>query len=182
MPKHNGRYLQRTVLIISMIFVAIQLQSHAQESEQLATGSLRALERRARQAQALAEQVESLQQELMMAKQNISSNKTEIIQLGTNIEELHKTIEVQNAAIAEQKEQIRRRDEMLRLFRSGEFEYYQVIEGDTLASIAENPMVYGDKTKAIWIAYANAMEPDTDLNPGTVLIIPRFTEGVNYGF
>ena len=66
----------------------------------------------------------------------------------------------------------------------GNYEYYEVREGDTLAAIAANPTIYGDETKAGWIRQANQMhlsDPD-DLKPGEVLIIPRFPPSGRYEF
>ncbi|NCC53451.1 MAG: LysM peptidoglycan-binding domain-containing protein, partial [Spartobacteria bacterium] len=66
----------------------------------------------------------------------------------------------------------------------GNFEYYEVREGDTLSSIAESPLVYGDAGKAEWIRQANSRRVDDldDLRQGEMLIIPRFPPSGKYEF
>jgi predicted RNase H-like nuclease (RuvC/YqgF family) len=66
----------------------------------------------------------------------------------------------------------------------GNFEYYQVKKGDTLKTIAESPLVYGDSKKAEWIRQANyrRVEDLDELRPGEMLIIPRFPPSGRYEF
>ena len=145
-------------------------------------GSIRDLERRARTAQALAEQVQTMQAQLDETQKMLQDAQSSIETQQQVIDTQNERIDQQEQIIAEQKRNINNRDIMLRLFRSGDFEYYQIAEGDSLSSIAANPMVYGDAQRAVWLAYANAIEPDAPLRPGTVIIIPRFAEGVQYDF
>ena len=145
-------------------------------------GSIRDLERRARSAQALAEQVQTLQTQLEELQKVAQDAESTIANQQETIEKQNERLTQQDKTLEEQQRQITNRDIMLRLFRSGDFEYYQVAEGDSLTSIAANPMVYGDAQRAIWLAYANALEKDATLRPGTVIIIPRFAEGVQYDF
>ena len=145
-------------------------------------GSIRDLERRARLAQALAEQVQTMQAQINELQEAMQSAQTTIEEQSQKIQQQENRIEEQNRKIDEQKREINNRDVMLRLFRSGDFEYYQVAEGDTLVSIASNPMVYGDERRAVWLAYANALDEAAPLHAGTVIIIPRFAEGVHYDF
>ena len=66
----------------------------------------------------------------------------------------------------------------------GEFEYYQVKEGDTLALIAAKPMIYGDEAKQAWLRQANAsrVEDPDKLRPGEMLIVPRFPPNGRFDF
>lgn len=66
----------------------------------------------------------------------------------------------------------------------GEFEYYEVKEGDTLQSIAANPKVYGDASRAVWLRQVNdgQIKHLDNLRPGEVLIIPRFPRDGTYEF
>ena len=75
--------------------------------------------------------------------------------------------------------ELAKRDQLLAVFRRGAFEYYEVRAGDTLESIAANPMVYGDADRATWIRQANTVSEKDPLEPGTVLVIPRFPEGTS---
>ena len=65
----------------------------------------------------------------------------------------------------------------------GNFEYYEIREpGETLASIAGLPMVYGDTNKAnLLIAPNRKRVPDLkNLQNGDVLVIPRFPASGKY--
>jgi len=66
----------------------------------------------------------------------------------------------------------------------GKYEYYEVKEGDTLASIAAQPLVYGDEARKAWIRQTNArrVEDMDNLRVGEVLIIPRFPPSGRYAF
>ncbi|MBN2162806.1 MAG: LysM peptidoglycan-binding domain-containing protein [Pontiellaceae bacterium] len=66
----------------------------------------------------------------------------------------------------------------------GEYEYYEVKDGDTLQSIAANPMVYGDVSRAAWLRQVNEglVSHLDSLRPGEVLVIPRFPRDGAYEF
>ena len=66
----------------------------------------------------------------------------------------------------------------------GNFEYYEVREGDTVESIAQQPTIYGDVTKAAWIRQANRsrVEDIDALQMNEMLIIPRFPPSGRYEF
>lgn len=179
--KQNHAQLHRNFLCVTgfCVFLFSIGVAHAENPQH---GSLRDLERRARLAQALAEQIQDLQRQVAELQKTMQDALVTIETQNQRIEQQEQRIAQQEEDLAENKRQISNRDIMLRLFRSGEFEYYQVAEGDSLASIAANPMVYGDRTRSIWLAYANALGKDATLFPGTVLIIPRFAEGVQYDF
>jgi len=74
--------------------------------------------------------------------------------------------------------------ETLEQFWLGNYEYYEVKDGDTLGSIAALPTVYGDANRAQWIRQANRGHvADLDhLEAGDVLIIPRFPPSGRYEF
>ena len=66
----------------------------------------------------------------------------------------------------------------------GNFEYYEVREGDTVESIAQQPTIYGDVLKAAWIRQANRnrVEDIDKLQVNEMLIIPRFPPSGRYEF
>jgi len=66
----------------------------------------------------------------------------------------------------------------------GEFEYYEVKEGDTLLGIAANPLVYGDPARATWLRQVNEdrVKHLDNLRKGEVLIVPRFPRNGSYEF
>ena len=150
--------------------------------EDRSTHSLRALELRALKAQALEELVVAMQQRLdaMAAKVRESELKVELLENRMKLQEAQRLKLVKD--LEESSYEIKQRDQLLKLFRSGDFEYYQVQAGDTVTSIAANPMVYGNAERAPWIAQVNSLTPETPLVPGAILVIPRYTEGVSYEF
>jgi septal ring factor EnvC (AmiA/AmiB activator) len=183
MTDPNRKYA--CVALISAMVLSLSgllLIANVAQADSAPQGSLRDLERRARHAQALAEHVATLQKQLQETQAALQDALKTIEHNENRMADNEQKIASQSETIESQKRQIQNRDVMLRLFRSGEFEYYQVAEGDTLAAIAANPMVYGDRNRAVWLAYANALEENATLTAGTVLIIPRFAEGVQYDF
>ncbi len=150
--------------------------------EDRSTHSLRTLELRALKAQALEELVVAMQQRLdgMAAKVRESELKVELLENRIKLQEAQRLKLVKD--LEERSVEIKHRDQLLKLFRSGDFEYYQVQTGDTVVSIAANPMVYGNAERAPWIAQVNSLTPETPLVPGAILVIPRYTEGVSYEF
>ncbi|QBG47401.1 LysM peptidoglycan-binding domain-containing protein [Verrucomicrobia bacterium S94] len=116
-----------------------------------------------RQCDALKEENEGMKAVLVQQEEKIRSLKAETEKWKAESEGLRETIE--------------------RLLL-GEFEYYEVKEGETLQSIAANPLVYGDPSRAAWLRQANwrrVENPDV-LSPGEVLIVPRFPRNGSYEF
>ena len=58
----------------------------------------------------------------------------------------------------------------------GNYEFYEVKDGDTLASIAADPLIYGDSSQAERIRQwnVNRVKDINNLKPHEVLFIPRF--------
>lgn len=173
--KRNTRDFLATLLVIAFMIPA----GFADENR---ANSLSAIELRALKAQALEAQVADLQQRMEEMTQKLEKAESKVLEL----EQQHKDLQAQNekleADLANRGLEIQKRDRLLQLFRSGNFEYYQVQEGDTVETIAANPMVYGKAENASWIAQVNSLSPSAPLAPGTVLIIPRYTEGFSYDF
>ncbi len=75
--------------------------------------------------------------------------------------------------------------EELNQYRLGNYEYYEVRkEGETLDSIAADPLVYKDPAKRVWIEQANQfwISDFSNLPTNTVLIIPRFPPSGTYNW
>jgi hypothetical protein len=66
----------------------------------------------------------------------------------------------------------------------GNYEYYEVREGDTVESVAAMPTIYGDASRKEWIRQANRsrVEDLDHLRHGEMLIIPRFPPSGRYEF
>ncbi len=174
--KCNRQWIVPSVVILSLS-VALWASANAPD-----TSSLNALERRALQAQALLEEVTRLTTQLQATTAQLSQSQTEVAIQNTRLDEQKAQIESLDKQLEESRKEIKRKDHLLSLLRSGAFEYYEVQTGDTLESIAANPMVYGNKDRAKWIQQINGLSPSAVLSAGIVLIIPRYTEGASYDF
>ena len=112
---------------------------------------------------ALQEQVVSLQKELGSVAEREREQEQEAEELKKQNEGLKNTIS---------------------LLLQGEFEYYEVKEGDTLQSIAADPMVYGDAARSRWLRQANR-NLGLDLNrlqKGDILVVPFYPRTGVYEF
>ncbi len=97
---------------------------------------------------------------------------------------LNGKITILSNQIVELQKKIDSHNKTLDLLRLGDFEYYEVKEGDTCKSIAANPLIYNDASKEQYIRQANRGHID-DLDilvPGQMLIIPRFPTSGRYEF
>lgn len=144
----------------------------------VANRSLGALEYRAILGQALVQRVEELMEERESLETQLAETHERISKLNQELEQRNTVIVELRDKVAERDEELKKQNQLLSIFRSGSFEYYEVRSGDTLRSIAANPMVYGDAQRAVWLKQANALEVSDELAPGSILIIPRFPEGV----
>ncbi len=120
-------------------------------------------ERVQKQRDALKKEVEAIQAELRAKAEKIQACKDDAAKWKTKATGLRETIE--------------------RLLL-GEFEYYEVKDGDSLQGIAANPMVYGDPARAAWLRQVNdgRVKHLDNLAPGEVLIVPRFPRNGTYEF
>lgn len=67
---------------------------------------------------------------------------------------------------------------------TGNFEYYEVKDGDTIETVAAQPTIYGDASRSEWIRQANwkRVEDIEHLRSHQMLIIPRFPPNGRYEF
>lgn len=143
-------------------------------------GGLGAVEYRALLAQSLIQQIEQMKVEAEAMRQQVAAKEAQLKEVYDMLAQSRRETDKLRQHIADSEAEMDRCQQMLSVFRRGSFEYYEVRTGDTLESIAANPMVYGDATRAAWLRQANVL-PDRDkLVPGTVLVIPRFPEGISY--
>ena len=142
-------------------------------------GSLRAVEYRALLAQSLSEQLEAMKVESAGMKQQLAAQEAQLKDTLDLLAQSRKEVESLQANLAAREQELEKRDKLLAIFRRGTFEYYEVLAGDTLESIAANPMVYGDASREVWLRQANSLSEKEKLEPGAVLIIPRYPEGTS---
>ncbi len=146
----------------------------------LSADSLGAVEYRALMAQSLTQQVESMRKESEGLRQQLSETEAKLSEAQDQLDLSRNEARTLQQSLAELAKEVEKREQLLAVFRRGSFEYYEVRAGDTLDSIASNPMVYGDPERAIWLRQANSLANPDALEPGTVLIVPRFPEGTSY--
>ena len=145
----------------------------------LTSGSLGAVEYRALLAQSLTQQVEEMKGESDGLRKQLEDKEALLQDALKSLRESRKEVETLQKNLSEWEKELAKRDQLLAVFRRGAFEYYEVRAGDTLESIAANPMVYGDADRATWLRQANSVSDKNSLEPGTVLVIPRFPEGTS---
>jgi TolA-binding protein len=165
-------------LAVTVCIAPLSQGADSTSDEPQRNGSLSALERRALMAQALVQQVKRLESKILELQEEIESQKEEVKSLTEKLKLSEEKIESQKDLLEERDEQLKKQKEMLAIFRSGSFEYYEVSDGDTVASIAAKPMIYGDASRAPQIEQANEIKPNEELLSGTILIIPRYPEGI----
>jgi hypothetical protein len=143
-----------------------KLQKKAMLSDELA----REAEKIRAQHEGLLEQVASLQRDLEIAKKER--------------EEALEKIEPLKQEVQKWKERSAGLRETIGRLLLGEFEYYEVKAGETLQSIAANPLIYGDPSRALWLRQVNEgrVRRLDDLQPGEMLLIPRFPRTGSYEF
>lgn len=167
--------------LFGLIGIGVLLLSWTATSDQiLEHTSLRSLEYRALLAQSLVDQIDELTEETTTLRESLREMEDRLSEARTQLDSTRTELDRLRDRAQNYDHEIERRDRLLAVFRSGAFEYYEVREGDTLASIAANPMVYGDAERSIWLEQANDIQPGTPLVPGMVLTIPRFPEGIQY--
>ena len=121
--------------------------------------------------------IDSLKHALVEEKSAKSECQEEVLRLRSQVKDLMAA----NTELEMMERVLQDRVDQLLL---GNFEYYEVRTGDTLSSIAESPLVYGDAAKAEWIRQANSRRVDNldNLHQGEMLIIPRFPPSGRYEF
>jgi chromosome segregation ATPase len=142
------------------------------------------LERKAAAYDLLTIEVSKKDTALASVTAALDQAKAQAHELETQIETMQKQIDELNASrdkSLDAEKGLRNTIEELLL---GNFEYYEVKKGDTLASIAAQATVYSDESKKGWLRQANrhrVKDPD-NLDPDEVLVIPRFPPNGRYEF
>lgn len=167
--------------LLPLVFaVAILVSGSATGESILEHTSLRSLEYRALLAQSLVDQVDELREETDQLREQLREMEDRLSEARNQLDSTRDELDRLRTRAQHYDGEIERRDRLLAVFRSGSFEYYEVRQGDTLESIAANPMVYGDAARSVWLEQANDIRAGTPLVPGMVLTIPRFPEGIQY--
>jgi hypothetical protein len=143
-----------------------QLQNKALLADQLS----REIAKLQSENKSLIQQRDSLKEELVM-------NRKERDDATGKLAGLQNTIKTQETMISGLRETVGR-------LLLGEFEYYEVKEGETLQGIAANPLVYGDASRALWLRQVNdgRVRQLDNLQKGEMLVVPRFPRNGSYEF
>lgn len=132
----------------------------------------------------LKDKVMEQEQKIAELERQLAQEKYLTALQAEEISKLNKDIAGMHGQESEFKDQIAGLQGTIDQLRMGRMEFYEVKEGDTLESIAANPLIYNDATKAEQIRQANVrrIEDFDDLKQGEVLVIPHFPESGRYRF
>lgn len=147
-------------------------------------GQLSAVLEKAEQVDALIIQVGELKKEVALLQEQRDQLQVELEKAQTERDEVLESVQGLKDADEKWAKTVDGLRETIKRLLLGEFEYYEVKEGDTLQSIAANPMVYGDATRAAWLRQVNEgqIKHLDNLQPGEVLVIPLFPHTGSYEF
>ncbi|MDF7800901.1 hypothetical protein P4C99_15605 [Pontiellaceae bacterium B1224] len=147
-------------------------------------GMLADLLEKAAKSDALAQELDKMQAEHERMLMQYDALKKEIEALRVEHEKVAETMRTWQAESEKWKTKAEGLRETIERLLLGEFEYYEVKEGDTLQGIAANPLVYGDPLRAAWLRQVNEkwVKHLDNLTAGEVLIIPRFPRDGAYEF
>ncbi len=171
--------LSEAEMVISNMIRQVESQKPQEASRRI-----QELERKALAYDAIVQSVEKKDGTLV----NVSTKLSEAERINS---ELRQKVGELESKIAELEGEVKRLKDVEQGLRNtisqmalGNFEYYEVKEGDTLSSIAAKPTVYGDASRAIWLKQANRnwIDDFDFLQPGEVLIVPRFPPAGRYEF
>jgi FtsZ-binding cell division protein ZapB len=182
--RYKSQYLEIQELFDNMLALLPVDEKEAVVTPEAGYGMLSNLLEKAEQAEVLTREVMRLQAENKRAQQQYDALKEENEGIKAELsdkDENIQSLETESEKWKAKSEGLRETIERLLL---GEFEYYEVKEGDSIQSIAANPMVYGDPSRATWLRQANRRQvknPD-NLSPGEVLVVPRFPRNGSYEF
>ncbi|MBI3985899.1 MAG: LysM peptidoglycan-binding domain-containing protein [Lentisphaerae bacterium] len=147
-------------------------------------GRLEDMQRKALAYGYLKDKVTEQEQKIAELERQLAQEKYLTALQAEDVSKLNKDIAGMRGQESEFKDQVAGLQETIDQLRMGRMEFYEVKEGDTLESIAGNPLIYDDATKAEQIRQANVrrIEDFDDLKPGEVLVIPHFPESGKYRF
>lgn len=147
-------------------------------------GRLYDLELRAEKAATLVHDLAAAEKSLVALQKECDETKTELARVSKERDTAQARSETLQDVVDSLNKQAKGLRQTVRRLLLGEFEYYEVKEGDSLASIAANPMIYNDPSRANWLRQANdgRVKDLSNLRTGEMLVIPRFPQNGSYEF
>ncbi|MBN1669934.1 MAG: LysM peptidoglycan-binding domain-containing protein [Kiritimatiellae bacterium] len=163
---------------------AAQEDEGKEESPGKTTPNLEDVLRRAKEWEFLVEERKKLKAEIEQLQADLAAERARAAELDEKNAGLRADLETAGKANQTLKEKIEGLRNTIREWLYGKIELYEVWEGDTLESIAADPLVYGDKKKADWIRRANEgrVKNLDKLRAGDVLLVPSFQPDRKYEF
>jgi len=184
--RYRAQYLELQETLDRMLAL-LPLEEQDEGSEQTVEagfGLLSDLIKKAERVEVLSREIEEVQAELVLSKEQYDKLKDELTTIRGDWERESTIIRTYKADLEKWKNKADELRETIEWLLLGEFEYYEIKEGDTLPGIAANPLVYGDPSRSIWLRQVNERRVKNldHLIVGEVLIIPRFPRNGAYEF
>lgn len=140
-------------------------------------GRILDLEKKALQYAYLKDKVNTQEQKILELERQLAEEKALTTLQVQEIEKFNQQATVFRKKEKEDQDEIVRLKETLKQVEQGNYEWYEVKEGDTWESIAALPNVYGDGSKATVLRQFNKQRVADPERPraGEAIIVPRFT-------
>lgn len=186
--RYRAQYLELQETLDRMLaLLPLEMPEEGEEAEQTVEagfGMLTDLIQKAERVEVLSREIEEVQAELNMSKEQHDKLKDELSTIRADWEKESSIIKTYKGDVEKWKTRADGLRETIERLLLGEFEYYEIREGDTLPGIAANPMVYGDPSRSIWLRQVNKdrITSSDNLVAGEVLVIPRFPRNGTYEF
>ena len=181
---YRSQYQQIQELFDGMLSLLAEDEDEGVLTPKAGYGMLADLLEKARKADLLSMEVSKVRTELEKVKQQRDALMKQVENLEKKEEIATETIKTYTATSEKWKTKAEGLKETIERLLLGEFEYYEVKYGDSLQSIAANPMIYGSPSRAVWLRQVNdgRVKHLDNLAPGEVLIVPRFPRNGSYEF
>lgn len=180
---NRSTYLEIQQTLDEMLAFSLGEEKPDAEVKQ-AFGKLSELLDKASQSEKLVREVDELWKEVDQLRKQVARMDEELKATRTERDEVLRQLEAFTAQSEKWDAVTAGLRETIERLILGEYEYYEVKEGDTIQGIAANPMVYGDVTRAAWLRQVNegVVKNLDNLRTGEVLVVPRFPRAGSYEF
>ncbi len=182
--RYRSQYYELQKTLDEMLALLPQDESAEAGRAASGVGQLSKLLEKASMADGLAREIKEARLELDQVVKQRDSLKDDVKALGSERDQMKQSLgQLQEQATEWEKKKAGLRETINRLLL-GEFEYYEVKQGDSIQSIASNPLIYGDPSRAVWIRQANEgrVKHLDNLRQGEMLVVPRFPRNGSYEF
>ena len=167
--------LQQDVAKLRMALISAQTQLEDIRSR-MSPGRILDLEKKALAYGYLKEQVAAQAKRIGEIERQLAEEKCVTTLMAEENDKLKQALAGQGKSEDGLKQEVEALKEVVSQLQLGNYEFYEVKEGDTLTSIATDPLIYGDASQAERIRQWNVkrVKDINNLKPHEVLFIPRF--------